>query len=506
MREDVLGRGEALASEHLREQAQEFLTRFDQNPRAAMAEKPAKFDPTGHPIEAPTAFSRRDILTGDYVLERDSVRKRFRTVLDGVVISLENILPGRAPIENNDRPENLVDTLRYSRLGEIESARLRTAALAETPWSDDYWALYGGCAARRYADPNFRLSENWEANFNYVRQRPIDAVFSSGDATAIDLLSPAEKYDLLVGSWTGALTQAMWNEGRWYHDRSGKVETWMGICHGWAPAAYMLPRPRKVVTVLAADGRTPLRFYPSDIKALASLLWANAHTVARFVGGRSNDKNPPTDSVGRPTSPAVFDSNPGTWHLAVVNQIGVAKRSFILDATYDYEVWNQPIHAYEYGYFNPQTMRTVNTLAEATVSRAEFTRDRFARYRSAQMAQVTGISMYVRYVVETDPSHDTTDDPSQDQVVTVRYVYDLEQNAQGGILGGEWYTGTRHPDFLWTPPPGTRALSPADSLATGTWELEQPVPDLWRRAAWRMADRSLPLAKIVERLIQLSNA
>ncbi|HEX2573066.1 MAG TPA: hypothetical protein VH877_26195 [Polyangia bacterium] len=506
MREDVIGHGDVLTSQKLQEQTQEFLTRFDQNPRAAMAEKPAKFDDSGHPIDAPTGFSTPDIASGNYVLERDSLRKRFRTLVNGVLISLENILPGRAPIENNDRPENLVDTLRYAKLADIESANLRAAALAETPWSDDYWALYTGCVAKRYADPGFPMSENWQTNFDYVRQHSLDAVLRSGDATAIDQLSPAEKYDLLVGSTTGALTQAMWNEGKWYQDRSGKVETWMGICHGWAPAAYMLPRPRKAVTVLAADGKTQLRFYPADIKALASLLWANAHTVARFVGGRSNDKNPATDSIGRPTSPAVFDNNPGTWHLSVVNQIGVAKRSFVMDATYDYEVWNQPIYAYRYTYFNPQSMRAVNTLQEATVARAQFTKDRFRRYRSPQAALVTGISMYVQYIAETEPSHDTTNAPSEDRVVTVRYMYDLEQNAQGGILGGEWYTGTRHPDFLWTPPPGARALTPADSVATGTWPQGQPVPQAWRAAALRVADRSLPLAKIVEELVRLANA
>ena len=44
----------------------------------------------------------------------------------------------------------------------------------------------------------------------------------------------------------------------------------MGICHGWAPAAFMVQRPTKMVEVLAADGKTKIKFYPSDIKALAN--------------------------------------------------------------------------------------------------------------------------------------------------------------------------------------------------------------------------------------------
>ena len=52
------------------------------------------------------------------------------------------------------------------------------------------------------------------------------------------LLSPAEKYDLLVGDANYGLTKQMWNAGKGYHDRYGSVESWMGYCHGWAPAAY----------------------------------------------------------------------------------------------------------------------------------------------------------------------------------------------------------------------------------------------------------------------------
>jgi len=49
------------------------------------------------------------------------------------------------------------------------------------------------------------------------------------------------------------------------------VETWMGICHGWAPASYMLARPRRTLSLKSPDG-VLIRFFPSDVKALASLL------------------------------------------------------------------------------------------------------------------------------------------------------------------------------------------------------------------------------------------
>ena len=346
---------------------QESLDAFAANPKAATATPPPKYDPNGRPVtRSTTFFDASDLANGHYVLHRDSVRKTFHTVIDGVVISLEDATPGKAPIEAADRPENLVDRLVYRRLAEMDKAKLLKARLSQNPWSSDYWALYQGCLGKRYADPKFPGSLKWEENHAYVKQHPVSAVLSSGGAGAVDLLSPAEKYDLLAGDPTGTLATAMWDEGRSYFDSSGSVETWMGICHGWAPASYMMPRPSKTVTVLAADGKTQVRFNPTDIKGLASLLWANANTVTRFIGGRSNDKDPAVDENGRPLSPQVFDTNPGTWHLCVVNQIGVAKRGFVMDATYDYEVWNQPVRSYKVTRNAPLTGQQANQLLGAS--------------------------------------------------------------------------------------------------------------------------------------------
>ncbi len=485
---------------------QQSLDAFAADPKAATSGIPQKYDPDGRPVtRASTFFDQADLANGHYVLHRDSVRKTFHTVIDGVVISLEDATPGKAPIEAADRPENLVDRLVYRRLSEMDKAKLLKARLPNNPWSSDYWALYLGCLGKRYADPQFPGSLKWEENHAYIRQHPVASVLSSGGADAVDLLSPAEKYDLLAGDATGTLATAMWDEGRSYFDSSGSVETWMGICHGWACAAYMLPRPTKSVVVTAADGRTKVRFNPTDIKGLASLLWANANTVTRFIGGRSNDKDPAVDASGRPVSPQVFDTNPGTWHLAVVNQIGVAKRSFVMDATYDYEVWNQPVLSYSYRYFNPQTMKLASKLSTATVTRAKFTRDPFRKYRSAAAASFVGIIMEVSYIIERAAAACSTDGPSEDAVRTVTYKYDLELDSSGVIIGGEWYTGKCHPDFLWTPPPAARAIGPAEQFATGVWTPGQPLPESWRRAAVRSAESGIPLAKIIESLISFAN-
>lgn len=482
-----------------------MLTDFDRDPAEALCHRPRKFDVEGNPVDVETVFSPWDLRAGNDVAGRDRSRKMLSMLDHGVMIRLRDILPGRAPCASADRAELLVDRLEHRTLDAMQAAGLTTARLAESPWSDDYWAIYLGILGKRYADDNFPGASDWHLNYDYIQRHPASAIVAAGDSAAIDRLSPSEKYDLLVGDSRMGLTQRMWAEGKYYYDSTGEVEAWMGICHGWAPASYSLPRPRRAVEVTAADGRTRLRFYPSDIKGLATLLWANADTVSRFVGGRCNDRNPSTDASGRLVSDNCFDTNPGTLHLSVVNQIGVCRRSAVIDATYDYEVWNQPLHAYRYALFNPQTRRYAADLAGARVGRAEYTRDHFRGRRGGAAAAFVGVMMELTYVVETAPTHALEDSPARDRLRTARYLYDLELDAAGQIIGGEWYTN-KHPDFLWTPPANTRARTPADALVAGSWAAGQPVPESWRRPAWRASDSASPspLAAIVEALIARS--
>lgn len=469
------------------------LKRYRANPRAFMKAHPTRSG------GARSAFDTHDISSRRFVTAGDELRKRQFSVVDGVVVALEDVLPGRAPMGVRDDPASLADVIEHRTLKSIEDAGLTSAKLAETPWSDDYWAIYLGQLGKRYADPRFPASTDWEANHDYVADNPAGDVVAGGDKDAINRLSPSEKYDLLLGDSAFTLTQHMWEQGRYYFEKDGKVETWMGVCHGWACAAYMLPRPAKAITLIAGDGVTPITFYPSDIKALASQLWARARTASRFIGGRCNDKDPATDENGRVISERCFDTNPGAWHLAVVNQIGVAKRSFIIDATYDYEVWNQPVFEYDYVPVNP-VHDAVAPLEDAIVPIHMLPDDTYAKYRSEKAKYVTAVYMDLTYVVETAPTHSPTDGPDKDGVKTVEYYYDLELDKDLNIIGGEWRQQT-HPDFLWTPAPTTRAITPADQFAQGVWRGDS-VPKQWRAGARTGARQGLPLSAVVEGLIE----
>ncbi|MGE3975511.1 MAG: hypothetical protein AB7F59_13380 [Bdellovibrionales bacterium] len=480
---------------------QEALRRFHAQPKIFMEEIPTKWSETGQ--KKKSTFPKSSIQTKSFLNKKDSLRQRLCT---------QNGRRQRCPTfrENNISlfleksnhvfiDEGIKTTFQeffegvpsFRNIRDID--KYRELEVAQKPWSDTYWPLYMGALGQRYGDPNFPSSD-WLSNFNYVSK------FDIFDGGPKDQLAPSEKYDFLLGDRAKTLTESMWNQGRYYYDSGGDVERWMGLCHGWAAASYMLARPTKSVEVTAADGVTKVKMYPSDIKALATLLWTSDQNNTLFVGGRCNDKSPPRDENGRIISSQCFDTNPGVWHLALINRIRQGK-PFVFDASYDYEVWNQPVLGYSFKYVNPETMEDSEDLNQSVIPIENFKNDKFKKYRSSQSKFIVGISMEVIYLAENLPSIQDYDSPDFDSRMRVRYLYDLELNEGWDIIGGEWYHNA-HPDFIWTPQSGTRAMSSGDYMIRSKWQAGRSVPANWLSAARYSSRESLPLANVVEKLIE----
>lgn len=454
----------------------QYILAFQQDPHVYIDLVPPKFDSAGNQIPDLLSSPITSDLPPDSVAAAkyqarkpiiDSAPKEIR----GRRLSVQSI---RYFFDRNELPNNRV----IQSLEKMEEASLLSASLKTEPWSDHYWPLYKGVLGARYVDQDFYFGDSFLEYLKYVNQ-PINNFLSLFKASTSEnknrnMLSPSEKYDLLIGydpqsthSPTllarGMITHKMWEQGNLYQQAYNKVETWMGICHGWAPASYMLPAPQNAISVVVEHDRSPLTLYPSDIKALGSYLWSFENTVpTSSLGGRCEKKA--SDLKKDPTSGAIideicFDVNPQTWHLAVVNQIGVAKRSFVIDATFDYEVWNQPILSYEYSYFNPKTGDRVKTFNEALAESGSWDPFRNIRKRNgATAAQIVGIVMTLKYMVETSPNHSTHQPNSYNQVT---YMYDLEvEKHRAGYIpvGGEWYSNI-HPDFIWNPVKNGRPIS-----------------------------------------------
>lgn len=444
----------------------DFLRKFRANPRQWMDRPLAKYRRDGTRIDKLRQWPKRDRA----FRENDA---EIKNTIDKRILG-----EGKQGWEAHDSPRHLFEAgvdveTNITRLPE-------QGELTHTPWSAYYWPIARGGVSMRYADPSYMemLEEEEEEDGldGSSYERVISHYKQPEDFLAllrrkpdsldeyIDRYSPAEKYDLLVGSSDFALTNLVKEKGRRYMDDNGNVDSWMGICHGWAIAAYASPRPAKQIAVKSVDGRM-VNFHPDDLRALVSLKWASPSWGSLFVGGRCNasdstdeeDEEDDTtereqvrkdEETGRILNPECFDTNPGTWHVVVTNKIGRHDQAFIMDATFDTEVWNQPVHSYKVSWYHPRT-DLPGTLADSVMPiDAEWRKeDTFAKFRKNPKAKkIVVVKMDVTYVNENLPRHGASE---ADALTTVRYYYDLELDANNNIVGGEWLTN-RHPDFLWT--------------------------------------------------------
>jgi hypothetical protein len=419
---------------------------------------------------------------------------------------------GTTPIEKFLVKEELVATSGVIVRSPQEMDRLNflSALLPKSAWSGSGWPTYAGRVAIRYSSGDYLSQGNDFKNlFAFVNseENSLKGIFATRKTKKLDSLSPTEKYDLLIGdasdSPTGYLARKQWERAYNTYKKYGGIPTWHGICHGWAPASFMMTRPTRVIEVTAADGVTKIKFWPTDLKGLASLIWADGIAPVRFLGSRCNVDSPKKDDNGRVIQPECFDTNPGLFHMAVVNQLSSAKRNLIVDSNYDLEVWNRPIVGYAYSYFNPQSKDSADSLAQAIVAKADFTKDKFKAYRSPNATSFVGVAMKVRFLDGSGLNHRTTDSADNDNYGEKTYLYDLELDANGNIIGGEWYKNA-HPDFAWMPRATARAVSSFEAEATSAWDGTGALPQDWRSAAKNASAKGQPLAKIVEALLLLS--
>ncbi len=402
-----------------------------------------------------------------------------------------------------------------------------TAELDEIPlegnishdaWSDDYWRTQWGQTAYRYAQSQFNRMSYKEAiaSFNPISEwESFKLTLPEEISKKVLFWSPAEKYDLTVGDENFTLTQQQKDVGSKYLNQEGDVEPWMGLCHGWAPAALMVNRPMKPVTVKSTQN-VNVTWYPNDIKAMVTLAWSNGKYPNNFVGGRCNTKKPETLKNGRLKQQECFDNNPATFHLALGNMIGKAKAGFVYDKTFDYEVWNQPIVAYETTYFNPINPGQKSKNWREVVVPYNFrfkARDRFqspltrgrprgegASYDDSKVQYIVGAITTVVYLAEIRPDH--TPEVQQDRVYRETYTYDLEiEKSEGRFVatGGEWHENS-HPDFLWVPQKDETALSPYDDTPL---EIDLSLaPHLTTTETATQSSKSgSPLCKVIKALI-----
>ncbi len=278
------------------------------------------------------------------------------------------------------------------------------------PWSDTYWPhIFAGISTRWNGD-------SFASLFDYPLYTKEQVAQLSPKKLAE--LSPAEKYDLYMGSYQYPLVHS---ERR---RTAGNHPAWAGLCHGWAPASLNFKEPKSVLVTSEAGVQIP--FGSSDIKALLSLVQGHySKAPAKFLGGRCNRdlKKDPIFS----NDPECKDVNAASFHLVLTNELGIAKKGIIMDATRDLQVWNQPVFKFAARVDAEQPASP--GAAQGTIKEVIITNE--VTYGAESVAQWNA-------VIGTEYFNS----------VTVTYKYRLELDIAGQIVGGEWLS-TERPDFLW---------------------------------------------------------
>lgn len=331
----------------------------------------------------------------------------------------------------------------------------------KTPvWSGDYWPSYRGGLAQR-----------WLAAYE-LKDATAYPLLGKDTWLSVDLktLSPAEKYDLYTGHYDFRLTR--WErertkalkavEGSESFERGFTIPSWEGLCHGWAPATihYQEPQP---VELSNPDG-LKIPFGSADIKGLLSLLMHEGRgSRVRFLGQRCEADfaqlqfDLSSGAIDQATydkalqSLACRDTNAGSFHTVLANELGLRSQAFLADVRRDREVWNQGLYEYK-SEVGPVLEQATPGAAPGTVYEVH-------------------VNTVVAFIQESISNWEA--EGMQDGRIFGRlyYEYRLELNAQREIIGGAWISEER-PDFLWdrSRPRSSRLLSQLPALykaATG---------------------------------------
>ncbi len=306
------------------------------------------------------------------------------------------------------------------------------------PWTDTYWPnREGGVAAR------WMMGRRFGFGYQLYSKEELKAL----SPEEISQLSPAEKYDIMNGNYDYPTVRAEWMRV------SPNDPEWTGICHGWASASSSFREPKAVTRKNKDD--IEVRFGSSDVKAMLSYLYgvtlANQEKgVQGFIGLRcyrddaaddiatwdeENNAVIPAqkymDVMARNEIPKMDnceDVNAGSFHVALVNEIGLRKKSLIGDIITTSEVWNHPISE-----FRSKVIReNITNISEV---------ERQFGIRSKVIVQTT-----IVYVSEKNATWEPR--AGANEKLVANYVYSLDLNEQGEIVGGDWLSRAR-PDFLW---------------------------------------------------------
>ena len=284
---------------------------------------------------------------------------------------------------------------------EARLSKLKKASNSQQQvWAGFHWPNFSGGIAMRWDQTitDYTRPPAMSNPHNY-RKLNRNTVLSMSEQQ-LNALSAAEKYDIYKRNYDFPTVE---------HERrrtAPQDPSWEGMCNGWSAAAIKFNEPEAFSYTLE-NGRR-MMFFSKDIKALLTFYEFNYNeSSSAFLGVRCyND----------PNAPGCHDINPGTLHILLGNQIGIKRKSLIMDVDGGPEVWNHPIFAYD-----SQVKKVGRNI-----------------YNAKTVIWILQESSPYEYPLSNPP------------ILGNHYEYNLYTNNRGEITGGTWISLAK-PDFAWLP-------------------------------------------------------
>ncbi len=416
---------------------------------------------------------------------------------DGADHGIAGVVPdGETPGDVSEKPDETTEDGKADRwnyandpdrfdggLNAVLAELPREGRAANGAWPSTYWPTYADSVQHRWnrefspAEKYDRAFNGWTPPENFDQLRPYSTSrcndeHDNWDREYYDNLGPlATHVSANMGNRKARDGRDSDGDGQIDEcdDRDG-VSSWWGLCHAWVPAAMLEDRPLRSVT------HNGVTFHVGDLEALLILaynrspasmigsrcnLFETKEEYARVNGCRLPDQEASEgdqrrecteqqissyvisrDEHGRVEQNQCRDTNAGAMHIIASNYLGLQQRPFAYDRTYDFEVWNQPIVAFNVARMEEVNPAQANELLGTEGETYEYNRDAVKLY---------DVAATLTYITESHASTTPADSTRYER--QDHYTYILEVDGDGKIIGGEFYGNARelHPDFLWDP-------------------------------------------------------
>ena len=292
-------------------------------------------------------------------------------------------------------------------------------------WADSYWPATRGYILDRWQQPAeaFKFKDY---------KLPNQAQVSSMSQADLNLLSPAEKFDILRGKFDLPIATELQKAN------PSKSDWWKGLCNGWTVSSLNFTEPKAINYTSPVTGQTvPLA--SGDVKALMAYYYGSVdRSAAQYVGSACRGAN----LVLSLFNGSCKDVNAGAFHVVVANEMGLRKHGLAMDRDPGPQTWNQPYTGFESHTISETTNlspgHSDGTVREVTVATTMTYVD--------ELYNTTNESL--EDDVHVDPSVNAIG-PANQPLRTHTYQYTLELDANDNIIGGIWAQENDHPDLIW---------------------------------------------------------